>query len=128
MFRYGARNDLVLYKSPTHGLRTTYYNNKTIPADIVVYHYAGMVTRLQKLAQWEEAYNWYNTVVPGGAFVTILREPLSHYISYFYFYDEPSPKGPSLEDFVEKGRNKDILMRDFGVLTRQELDTFMEVR
>lgn len=129
MFRFGARNRLVLYKSPSHDLRTTYFNKKTIPADIVLYHYAGIATRLQRIAQWEEAYRWYNTVVPNGAFITILREPLSHYISYFYFYDEPDRNAPSsLEEAVDKRRNKDILMRDFAVLTRQELDKFMKVR
>ncbi|EGD79236.1 hypothetical protein PTSG_09957 [Salpingoeca rosetta] len=124
-FRYGARHDLTLYKSPTHGLRVRYKNSATIPADIVVYHYAGIPTALRSIAAWEAAYKWYTEVVPNGKFVTILREPISHYLSYYYFYDEPKANSLPLEEFVERGNHANILMRDFGVRTPEEMDKFM---
>ena len=116
---------MTLYKSPTHGLRLKNQNPDTTPADIVVYHYLGIPTAANSIRVWDDAYKWYNEVVPGGSFVTIMREPLSHYLSYYYFYTEPKNNSPSLEEFVEGGKNANILMRDFGVHTKEEMDRFM---
>lgn len=126
MYRYGARNELILYKSPTHGLRLNYKNPKTTPADIVVYHYSGIPTGLRSIDAWKRAFEWYNGVVPEGTFITIIREPISHYLSYYFFYDEPKAGSLPLEDFVEQGNNANILMRDFGVRTHSEMQEFME--
>lgn len=129
IFRYAAHHNLTLYKNANHALNLSYYNPQTIPANAVVHHYAGIATNLQSIEQWERAYRWYRRVVPGGTFVTILREPISHYVSYYYFYNEPSRKEtPPLAGFVAQGSNRDILMRDFGVKTREEMDKFMKVK
>eukprot|EP00055_Hartaetosiga_balthica_P005005 m.13994 g.13994 ORF g.13994 m.13994 type:complete len:512 (+) comp4237_c0_seq1:24-1559(+) len=126
MYRFGARHDLVMYKSPSHGLKIDAPKNQnTVPSNIVVHHYAGIATNLRSIEQWDRAYEWYNEVVPNGKYITIVRDPISHYLSYFSFYNEPG--GRTLDSFVERGNNKDILMRDFGVRTKVEMDKFMEL-
>ncbi|EDQ92449.1 uncharacterized protein MONBRDRAFT_22124 [Monosiga brevicollis MX1] len=125
LFRLAGRYNLTVYKSPTHGLRLSYFNNRTIPADIALHHWAGVIGHLGNFERWREAHAWYQRVNPDADFVTILREPLSHYVSYFYFYNEPNG-GPqnTLEAAVAAGRNRDILARDFAVITPADAQEF----
>jgi hypothetical protein len=127
MFRYAARHNLTLYKSPTHGLRIRFKNNATLPADIVLQHWAGLLGQVQSYQQWVDFHRWYTEVVPNPDFVTILREPLSHYASYYYFYDEPrGGRRNSLATFAKLQRNKNILARDFGIFTPEDAEHFMQ--
>lgn len=64
--------------------------------------------------------------MPDPDFITILREPLSHYTSYYYFYDEPrGGKNNNLAYWASQGKNKDMLARDFAIFTQDDVDHFM---
>lgn len=128
IFRYAARNNLVLYKSNSHRLDIYHYNNNTIPADAVVHHYAEP-SHIGSFEYWKRAHEWYKTVVPNGTFITSLREPISHYVSSYFYFEDPDRRasGQTLETFVEKGHNHDILVRDFAIHNRRDLDYFMQV-
>lgn len=59
--------------------------------------------------------------------ITIIREPVAHYLSHFSFYVEPSDKfRGNLEQFVRDGRASNMLSLEFGIKTPDELHSFLE--
>lgn len=125
LFHHAARNDMVVFRlpGPGHTVAKTTVNSNTSPADICYYHFSPRGAR-----NWQEMRQWYNSTVPGGELLTIVREPVSRYLSYFYFFIEPTHKGMTLERWVDTGHGANGGLADFKVFTEDQLKEFLEVR
>lgn len=71
-------------------------------------------------------HNWYQHNVLNGSFVTTVRQPVSHYLSFFYYMVEPD-KHISLEQHVARGGGKDTMAADFMISSQEQLDSFLKV-
>ncbi|CAN0147849.1 unnamed protein product, partial [Ectocarpus fasciculatus] len=65
----------------------------------------------------------------GTKFVTVLRDPVDHWLSYFYFYYEPEMK-IGVEEYFSSGRHKNRplnnpLAAEFGIYNERDLDEFV---
>ncbi|CAM9649257.1 unnamed protein product, partial [Ectocarpus sp. 6 AP-2014] len=65
----------------------------------------------------------------GTKFVTVLRDPVDHWLSYFYFYYEPEMK-IDVEEYFSSGRHKNRplnnpLAAEFGIYNERDLDEFV---
>lgn len=124
-FRRAANQNLTLFRvaGPGRTVEQSSVNPLTSPADMSIYHF---VVRQQDL-KWKVIRDWYKATVPGGELITIIREPVSHYVSYYYFFIEPVQNSPTLRDMVEKRRSANSMMKDFAVNTQSDLDDFLKV-
>lgn len=123
LYRHAARNDLVLFKLPNkgHEIEMTSRNPSTTPADMTLYHFIDHCN-----CSWVDMRAWYEHAVPGGMLVTVVREPVSHYVSRFYYYEEVK-LDITLQSYAEDGRGANTLAADFAITTQQQLDEFLEV-
>eukprot|EP00752_Nemacystus_decipiens_P001803 g1742.t1 len=65
----------------------------------------------------------------GTKFVTVLRDPEEHWLSYFYFYYEPEMK-VGVEEYFNLGKHKsrplnNPLAAEFGIYNERQLDEFI---
>ncbi len=125
---YARRHNLTMYGSDRL-LDLVHINEARVPADIVLPHY-GDPEKLVDFSMWEAAYKFYQRVAPGCTFLTIVREPVSHYLSFYSFFHEPLQQHGerTLADFVQNQKNPNILVRDFAIGNDRDMASFMVVR
>ena len=62
---------------------------------------------------------------PQWALVTPVREPVSHYLSWYYYFGEPDSH-MSVEGWVRTGIGANVLASEFGITTEAELAVFTQ--
>eukprot|EP00026_Physarum_polycephalum_P011091 Phypoly_transcript_11287.p1 GENE.Phypoly_transcript_11287~~Phypoly_transcript_11287.p1 ORF type:complete len:321 (+),score=31.24 Phypoly_transcript_11287:251-1213(+) len=117
-FRFGAHHGLRFRKAYSHIPDIQYEINSNISgptADIALYHH--------RPVQHAKMMQFYRSVVPGGQFVSIVREPVSRYLSHYYYF--ASPENISFTAFLNSTKDYNFLAQDFGVFNQTELDDFL---
>ena len=62
-----------------------------------------------------------------GVLVTIVREPVQHYLSYYFFYVEPTRgRHLPLTRYVSEGRGANGLAREFGLTTESAAHAWVQ--
>ncbi len=125
-FRFGLNNHLRFWPSPSHRRRVLDLDPTLVKGarQLTIHHHV----LLNPLINTSNLMWYYQQVVPGGHFVTILREPLSRLISaYNYFYLPSEDKG-NFEAFL-RSENKEYLCHmsnDLAINNLEQLDRFMK--
>eukprot|EP00752_Nemacystus_decipiens_P007990 g7138.t1 len=121
MYRYAVRHDLKTKQSRQL-------------VDIMHYH---ITPKGQYRGTWDEAAKYYRGIMrhPDRInFVTVLREPRSHLLSYYYYYIQPRNQ-LSIEEFfmnAQDPHDKDHellvnpLSAEFGVRTAKGMETLIQ--
>jgi len=143
LFRYGIKHGLKFYSEGRHLLHCedpAAGAGDGQKADIALHHVAnfplnreqfcfnGLLARNYSGATgFTRLLAWYNSIVPDAKFVTIFRDPVSNYLSHFYFFYEPyhrldpmkmEPEGyPLLRKYVAEMKGADILTHELGLAT-----------
>eukprot|EP00054_Salpingoeca_dolichothecata_P005036 m.32864 g.32864 ORF g.32864 m.32864 type:complete len:414 (-) comp15083_c0_seq1:91-1332(-) len=60
---------------------------------------------------------------PSVQVVTIIRQPVQHFLSWFYFYQEPV--GEKLQTFVKDATYHELLFAEFGIYKHNEMESFL---
>ncbi|CAN0281962.1 unnamed protein product [Ascophyllum nodosum] len=139
LYRYAVRHNLKL----AHFGNTTSVSLKTVadkvrrshePVDVFHYH---ITPTGQNKGTWNGAYLSFRTIMrePDTInFVTILREPRSHLLSYYYYYIQPKNQ-LSIEEFLSESSNfgdadhqrlKNPLAAEFGTKSEWRVRQFIE--
>ncbi|CAM9325575.1 unnamed protein product [Ectocarpus sp. 12 AP-2014] len=137
MYRYAARHQLKLsyfggsssVTMLSSAARETIQSGQRV--DLMHYHISA---RGQYKGTWNKAVTYYRKIMRNPDdinFVTVLREPRSHLLSYYYYYIQPQNE-QSIEDFLLSAHgDKDsqvlfnTLSAEFGVQTAKEMDLFI---
>lgn len=137
-FRYGTRRGLKMYRPPSvvtrvapgqvrytphHFIHTNVMNRRVVPAELSFFHFDATGANVS----WPAIRQWYHTAVPNAKFITIAREPISHYLSYYYFFIEPMPRSLLLEEYVDARKDENSLLRDFAIRNPAKAQEFLEV-
>ncbi|CAM9934952.1 unnamed protein product, partial [Ectocarpus sp. 13 AM-2016] len=137
MYRYAARHELKLSHfggGSTVSLKSAAAETKENRQLVDIMHYH-ITTQGQYTGTWDEAVKCYRRIMrdPDDInFVTVLREPRSHLLSYYYYYIQPRNQ-ISIEEFLmhPAGSSKDHkllynpLSAEFGVRTAEQLDSLI---
>lgn len=141
LFRYGMKHGLKFYTEGRHLLHCeepVENSEDNGRADIVLHHVANFPLNREQfcfnalLAKnysgatgFSRLMSWYQDTIPGAKLVTIFREPMSNYLSHFYFFYEPyhrsdpmkmEPDGyPLLRKYVAERKGADILTQELGL-------------
>ena len=138
-YRYGARHHLKFYVEG-HILNMVQPKAEKLGKyNIILQHHSGdgfwhggrLHNDYQKLLQW------YQALIQDPSVVTILREPVSHYLSSFYYYHEPDMRAkkkmqmepddhPWLWESVEAKKWKNPMAAEFGIYSTEALSSFLE--
>eukprot|EP01104_Vermistella_antarctica_P014634 TRINITY_DN463_c1_g2_i1.p1 TRINITY_DN463_c1_g2~~TRINITY_DN463_c1_g2_i1.p1 ORF type:complete len:495 (+),score=84.84 TRINITY_DN463_c1_g2_i1:145-1629(+) len=120
LYRFGAYRRLRFLMTPDHYLNVK--NDKQMiddgPAQISLHHH-------HVHGHWRAAMDWYRRYVPGGVFLTIVRDPVKRYISHWNFFSRPVGGSPSLEGFTNSRKNTNYMCHDFGVNNEEDLKSFI---
>ncbi len=125
-FRFGLNNHLRFWPSPSHRRRVLDLDPTLVKGarQLTIHHHL----LLNPLINTSALMWYYQQVVPGGHFVTILREPLTRLISaYNYFYLPSEDKG-NFAAFL-RSENKEYLCgmsSDLAINNLEQLDLFMK--
>ncbi|CAM9393223.1 unnamed protein product, partial [Choristocarpus tenellus] len=137
LYRYAKRHDFVIANFTDH--HTTIPLEEAVEqvtksgrrVDLMHYHYAWNGYYKGTWAEAEESYAQIMTDPSRINFVTVLREPVSHFLSYYYYFIQPS-NGLSIAEYIELHRgleNTHILYNplsaEFGIRTIDELGMFI---
>eukprot|EP00903_Cladosiphon_okamuranus_P011858 g11139.t1 len=137
LFRYARRHKLKLAHFENHrsaiplieAVHQTEWGGKG-RCDIMHYHISPFG---QYDGTWEEAEQSYRKILRDSEpinFITVMREPRSHLLSYYSYYIQPQTK-KSISEFLTNAQHaKDPLHRrlfnplsaEFGVYKREDLD------
>ncbi|CAN0088221.1 unnamed protein product, partial [Ectocarpus sp. 6 AP-2014] len=137
MYRYAARHELKLSHfggGSAVSLKSAAAKTKEDRQLVDIMHYH-ITTQGQYTGTWDEAVKYYRRIMrdPDDInFVTVLREPRSHLLSYYYYYIQPRNQ-ISIEEFLmhTAGSSKDHkllynpLSAEFGVRTAEQLDSLI---
>ncbi|CAB1115715.1 unnamed protein product [Ectocarpus sp. CCAP 1310/34] len=137
MYRYAARHHLELSYfggSSVTNLRSAANETKQNGQRVDLMHYH-ISPRGQYMGTWNEAVTHYRVIMRNPDdinFITVLREPRSHLLSYYYYFLQPLHQ-QSIEEFLLSGhRNNNEhrmlynpLSAEFGVRTAEEMDSFI---
>lgn len=138
-YRYGARHHLKFYVEG-HILQMVQPKAEKLGKyNIILQHHSGNGFwhggRLHN--DYQKLLHWYQALIQDPSVVTILREPVSHYLSGFYYYHEPDMRAkkhmqmepddhPWLWESVEAKRWKNPMAAEFGIYSTEELATFLD--
>ncbi|CAN0386062.1 unnamed protein product, partial [Discosporangium mesarthrocarpum] len=100
--------------------------------DLMHYHYAWNGFYKGTWQQAEENYGRIMADPDNINFVTVLREPVTHFLSYYYYFIQPS-NGLSIVEYFAMQRNLVVnthilynpLSAEFGIGSMDELGTFI---
>eukprot|EP00904_Undaria_pinnatifida_P000826 jgi/Undpi1/10744/HiC_scaffold_29.g13192.m1 len=145
-YRYGVR----------HGLKVARYDNgkpligKPLPLEVafpkileqcngrvdIMHYHIGTSSRLGYA--WDAVAEQYKTIMrdPDNInFVTVFREPRSHFLSYYYYFVARKIRNKSVEQFLLEPSSAGAkywesmhnpVAGELGITTQQELDDFVE--
>ncbi|CAM9489149.1 unnamed protein product, partial [Scytosiphon promiscuus] len=104
LYRYSARHDLKLARFKNlqvNGLQSAAIQTQETGELVDIMHYHISLNG-QYRGTWKEAAGYYRDIMryPNRInFVTLLREPRSHLLSYYYYYIQPKNQ-LSIEEFL----------------------------
>ncbi|CAM9450759.1 unnamed protein product [Discosporangium mesarthrocarpum] len=78
---------------------------------------------------WARAVQSYERIMASPAsihYVTLIRQPWSHYLSYYYYYKEPQTQVPITRYLEGDGVIRNPLASEFGLRSKQEVNEFIE--
>ncbi|CAN0564455.1 unnamed protein product, partial [Ectocarpus sp. 12 AP-2014] len=135
LYRYGMRHDSNIAKFEQGG---TYVDldvaSKQVAkqgkrVDIMHYHHAwnGYYS-----GTWDQATAKYANIMSDQAdvnYVTVLREPVAHYLSYYYYFLNPINKMP-IDEYLLKNPHKKLLYNplaaEFGIEDMAQMNYFIK--
>eukprot|EP00042_Codosiga_hollandica_P032699 m.211933 g.211933 ORF g.211933 m.211933 type:complete len:264 (-) comp53985_c0_seq1:24-815(-) len=77
--------------------------------------------------KFSQLVDFYNEIILAPQLVTILRDPVLHYISYYFYYvgREPDANLDWVEWYASKGNLPNLLCAEFGLVTEADVRMFL---
>ncbi|CAM9555852.1 unnamed protein product, partial [Laminaria digitata] len=134
LYRYGMRHGSKIAKFDQGGtyidldVAAKQVTKQGRRVDIMHYHHAwnGFYS-----GTWDEASSKYTKIMSDQEavnFVTVLREPIAHYLSYYYYFLNPNNK-MSIGEYLLKNPHKKLLYNplaaEFGINDMVQMNDFV---
>ncbi|CAN0161576.1 unnamed protein product [Ectocarpus fasciculatus] len=135
LYRYGMRHDSNIAKFDQGGtfvdldVASKQVAKQGKRVDIMHYHHAwnGFYS-----GTWDQARSKYSKIMSDQAdvnYVTVLREPVAHYLSYYYYFLNPINKMP-IDEYLLKNPHKKLLYNplaaEFGIEDMAQMNHFIK--
>ncbi|CAM9372174.1 unnamed protein product [Ascophyllum nodosum] len=136
IYRYGLRHGLKVARFDVEGTAVTLEHaaekTRNRGKRVDVFHYHVVWDGFLRM-EWRKARSLFEEIMAEPAssinYVTVLRDPVQHWLSYYYFYFQPEMKVDVKEYFAGGGRQRrpleNPLAAEFGIYTKQDLDDFV---
>ncbi|CAM9464061.1 unnamed protein product [Phaeothamnion confervicola] len=135
LYRYGARHNKTIARFDVKGTSCTLEKaaedvslGKAPRSDIFHYHYVwDGIFKGGEFDYIEHKYRQIMSLDSPMDFVSVLREPIRHYLSYYYFYYEPL-KHVQIEEYLKNTAKllRNPLCAEFGIYGPRQLDRFIK--
>lgn len=121
-FRYGKRYGLKFYKHHTHIIQIQ--NRPPQTADVILNHVSSYGI-FERGVTFRDIYHFYKGDNPNASLVTVLRDPVSHYLSYYYYFIEPAQQHVTLQQYIQRKGVGNLLSREFALYNHKDVDEFL---
>lgn len=129
-YRYAALHGLKVFDSPLHTDNNAILNYTNLLSPLQHPHSDVFLSDVGNVRQsrWPLLRQFHQKVVgQNHSLITLIREPVSNFLVWFYTVIKPA-EHVSLKGFVIKKNGRNLILRQFGMRTEDDISEFLQVR